>query len=90
MLVSLTPRSRSDAVSDVVYYNTNTSALHYNGEWDLQTIDCAPSTTLTAPLHHTSAHGASATLDFTGEAVAVYGLRVWGSWLYNIVSIFVH
>lgn len=85
---SLTSRIRSDAVLDVVYNNTDTSAIHYDGEWDLQTIHFAPSITLTAPLHRTSAHGASATLDFIGEAVAVYGLRVWGSWLYNVVSFF--
>ena len=82
----LTSSIRSDTVSNVVYNNTDTSSIHYDGEWDLQTIQDAPSITLTAPLHRTSAHGASATLNFTGEAVAVYGFRVWGSWLYNVVS----
>ena len=48
---------------DVVYNNTDTSEIHYSGEWDLQTIHFAPSVTLTAPLHRASAHGASARLN---------------------------
>lgn len=87
MFVLLTLAPRSNNLLEDVYNNTDTSAIHYSGEWDLQTVHDAPSTSLTAPLHRTSAHGASATLDFTGDAVAVYGLRVWGNWLYNVVSI---
>ena len=76
---------RTTTPPEVVVNNTDTSSIHYEGDWGLQTIANAPSTTLTAPLHLTTTYGSSATLNFTGEAVAVYGFRVYGNWLYNVV-----
>ncbi|KAH9839400.1 uncharacterized protein C8Q71DRAFT_856015 [Rhodofomes roseus] len=70
--------------STLVYNDTDVSAFHYMGKWNTTTISGAPSTTSAAPLHKTSSDGASASIKFTGEAVAVYGFRTWGSYLYNI------
>ena len=84
--VVLITQCRTTTPPEVVYNNTDTSSIHYQGDWGLQTIANAPSTSLTAPLHLTTTYGSSATLNFTGEAVAVYGFRVYGNWLYNVVS----
>ncbi|KAH9935601.1 uncharacterized protein B0H18DRAFT_418127 [Fomitopsis serialis] len=69
---------------EVVYNNTDTSAVHYTANWTSLTIAGAPSTTSSIPIHKTTAYGASASLNFTGEAIAVYRFRSWGSYLYNI------
>lgn len=68
----------------LVYENTNTSAFQYTGPWIQTEAVNVPSPTSTAPYHQTSSYGASASMHFEGEAVAVYGSREWGSWLYNI------
>lgn len=60
--------------------------IHYSGKWGTVTIPDVPSSTSTTPIHNTTAAGSSASLNFTGEAVAVYGFRDWGNWKYTVVS----
>ncbi|KAH9935603.1 uncharacterized protein B0H18DRAFT_976475 [Fomitopsis serialis] len=69
---------------EVVYANTNTSAFQYTGGWSVKSDADVPSPTSTAPFHITSQYGSSVSLNFTGEAIAMYGLRNWGNWIYNV------
>lgn len=72
----------------VSYSNTNGSAFQYTGNWSIDSAPDVPSPTSTAPYHITSQYGSAVSMNFTGgEAVAVYGLRDWGDWIYNVVSV---
>jgi len=71
----------------LVYSNTNTSIFRYSGKWSTNEADGVPSPNSTAPYHQTSSYGASVSLNFTGEAVADYGLRDWGNWVYNVIRV---
>ena len=81
-------RNRSDSVPvEVAYSNTNDSAFQYTGKWSVNSAADVPSPTSTAPYHITSQYGSAVSMNFTGgEAVAVYGFRDWGNWIYNVVS----
>ena len=81
-------RIRSDnAPVEVAYSNTNDSAFQYTGKWTVNSAADVPSPTSTAPYHVTSQYGSAVSMNFTGgEAVAVYGFRDWGNWIYNVVS----
>ncbi|EPT04929.1 hypothetical protein FOMPIDRAFT_1027623 [Fomitopsis schrenkii] len=69
----------------VSYSNTNGSAFQYTGNWSIDSAPDVPSPTSTAPYHITSQYGSAVSMNFTGgEAVAVYGLRDWGDWIYNV------
>ncbi|TFY63166.1 hypothetical protein EVJ58_g3412 [Rhodofomes roseus] len=70
---------------EVPYPNTNTSVFQYTGQWSEASAAGVPSPTSTAPHHITSQYGSSVSMNFTGgEAVAVYGVRDWGNWIYNV------
>lgn len=81
--------SRTTTPQEVPYDNTD-AAVHYSGQWGTVTITDVPSSTSSAPIHNTTVTGSSASLNFTGEAVAVYGFRDWGSWKYTVVSALPH
>lgn len=84
------PSSGSTPV-EVAYPNTNTSAFQYTGKWSVNTAGDVPSPTSTAPYHITSQYGSAVSMNFTGgEAIAVYGFRDWGNWIYNVVSTIPH
>ncbi|KAI0733076.1 hypothetical protein C8Q72DRAFT_881544 [Fomitopsis betulina] len=76
---------RSSVPVEVIYMNTNGSAFQYTGDWSVDSASGVPSPTSTAPYHITSQYGSAVSMNITGgEAVAVYGFRDWGNWIYNV------
>ncbi|PCH34098.1 hypothetical protein WOLCODRAFT_94833 [Wolfiporia cocos MD-104 SS10] len=74
-----------DPLVAVTYQNTNSSVFNYIGKWSTVVAPQVPSPTSTAPYHMTTSFDSHVTMNFTGgEAVAVYGFRDWGNWLYNV------
>lgn len=68
--------------------NQDTNTIRYSGNWTpKKSIKGVPSKQDTAPFHTTSNSGDSASLQFSGRAVAVYGLSTIGNGQYKIVRI---
>ncbi|EJD03738.1 uncharacterized protein FOMMEDRAFT_167065 [Fomitiporia mediterranea MF3/22] len=69
--------ANSSASSTPVYEtidNQNTSAIAYAGDWSpTVTVPKVPTTASPAPYHDTTVASASASFNFTGRAVALYG-----------------
>ncbi|EJD03739.1 uncharacterized protein FOMMEDRAFT_154844 [Fomitiporia mediterranea MF3/22] len=80
--------ANSSASSTPVYEtidNQNTSAIAYAGDWTpSKTVADIPSSASPAPFHSTTASGASASFNFTGRAVALYGSSTTNHGLYSV------
>ena len=63
----------------------NTTAMEYEGTWETRTVGTIPSPDNPRPFHISKERGASATMNFTGRSVAVYGSMNWGHQRFGVV-----
>ncbi|KAL5534029.1 hypothetical protein ACEPAG_489 [Sanghuangporus baumii] len=73
-LVNSVMNTTSATPTTLTIDNQNTSAISYTGDWTpSKIVSDVPSSGSPTPFHSTTASGASAALNFTGRAVALYG-----------------
>ncbi|KAL5495045.1 hypothetical protein ACEPAI_507 [Sanghuangporus weigelae] len=73
-LVNSVVNTTSPTPAALTVDNQNTSAIWYTGDWTTsKVVSDVPSSGTPTPFHSTTASGASAALNFTGRAVALYG-----------------
>lgn len=83
----MTNLSSSSPPGTLTYDNQNTTAITYTGNWTPdKVVSGVPSSSSSAPFHTTSDFGASASLNFCGRAVAVYGSTTFGHGQYSVVG----